>query len=154
MIVASFSSSIWILIMTLLRKKQENIFVDFPSFRYFDERTRMEILLIHGLSKVGASSDSIEVKVKQWNQTFKNEFTSTDNAQVLPMLELDQVFQDTSKMVLTMSNTTSGFVEPNLIHQAMNSRSMPMENWDALVAEFQSFVQDNTQRRNIRSSMY
>jgi hypothetical protein len=115
MIVASFSNSLWILIMTLLRKKQETIFVDFPSFRYLDERTRMEVLFINGLSKAGTTSDSIEVKVKHWNQIFKNEFASNDNAQVLPMLELDQVFQDTSKMVLKMTSTTTGYVEPNLM---------------------------------------
>jgi hypothetical protein len=112
----------------------------------------MEVLLIHTLSKTESSSDSIEVKVKHWNQIFRNELASTDNAQVLPMLELDQVFQDTSQIVLAMS-TTSAFVEESLIHQVLNGRSMPLENWDALVAEFQKFIHDNKRARAASKSL-
>jgi hypothetical protein len=147
MILASLSHGIWVLVMTLLRKKSEVVFVDFSSFRYFDEATRMEILLIHALYKSTTSNDAIDINVDQLNQVFKTGYSSTENAQISPALELNQAFQR-SLSVSAMADTVLG-PQSNAIHQALRNQSIPQHNWDALVEDFLSFIKNHSNPNKI-----
>jgi hypothetical protein len=150
MIVASLSHGIWFFIMTLLRKRSEVAFIDFSSFRYFNEATRMEIIFIHALNKAGTSNDAIDVNVKQLNQVFKTRYVSTENAQISPAVELNEAV----RRAIGVSSMSDTFLGPNsnLIHQAFRNQNISPQDWDSLVKEFHTFIKNHASFGGIAGS--
>src|SRR5689334_8825641 len=54
-----------------IRKQQERLFVDLISFSNLDPSLQREILLLHSMQSLHASSDSVVIDLEYWSGMFK-----------------------------------------------------------------------------------